>query len=491
MSTAQSTNGRKSSQKLAAVLWIGTILFGIAVCIRAAVVASHVDSGGKILGDHFLAGLPIEGLRGEPIDGIERSTQMMLELARQFDRGSDLTSADEAKVNAMRGSTAVLDFRLRWNYQFDLRDVGSVMWRVAPIEHEALLRVKRVLENEDRKANWVAARLAQGNQPQYETVFAAWSDEQWRAEKVLRQEKGWSITAVAFAAAAWLLVIVGLAATAVHRILKIDESRQDAKGFISSMAAWWLAFFITFCGLGLLVSYRPAIRDYSIPELVIAATLLLTAIVAFFWSTARFVRRQGRLPSEERSRLFNAARLAIVLSATFLMIFPLLCVADRKVSRGIAVTWREFPGNLLEILLRDLPIDVWGRNVGVAFLQWGIHGGLLLTAALWVFVVSIMAWRSVDSAAASVDDAAMDRDAPTWRSRWCAIVGQASRTISRSSSLLAILMFALCLAAATQWLVYLQEELGKQTARLQNPAWLADEVAATGQQLPVSAPKGN
>jgi hypothetical protein len=492
MNTAQSTTGRKSSQKLAAVVWIGTILLGIAVCIRAAVVASHVDSGWKILGDHFLAGLPISAWRGEPIDGVEQSTQLVLELAKRSDRdansnATDLNATDlESRQKESRGTAALVDARLRWNYDFDLRDVGSLVWRQSLVEQAPLLRIKRDLWNEKRKAALPVVQNATAQDLQFNSMFGAWNDEQWRAEKELWRLKGWSTAAVACAACAWLLMIVGLAAAVFHRMLKTDWHRKDAKAFVSSVVAWWLAFLITFGCLGLLVSFRPAIKQYSTLELAAAATLLLAAVVAFFWFTARFVRRQGKLPAEARSGLFNFARLAIVLGGTFLMIFPLLCVADRKVSRGIAMTWRDFPGNFLEVLQRDLPIDVVGRNFANAFVQWGIHGGLFLTAALWVFAGVVVAWRSARSPAD-------DGETPTWWNRWREIGARASRTISRSGALLVLLMLVLCLAAATQWLVCLQTEWDKQTARVQNAGWLEEEVAAAGQrlQLQVVLPKTN
>ena len=485
MNTAQSPIGRNSSQKLAVVLWIGTILFAIGVCVRAAVVAAHVEPGWQIIGDHFLAGLPIANLRGEPVNRIEQSTQMLLELARRTDSESTPGATDEeSKRKENRGAAALLDARLRWNYQFDLRDVGSAMWRVAPVDQPPLVRIKRVVENDKRKASWPTPLVYSKEQQQFDAMFSAWSDEQWLAERELRQVKGWSIAAVACAACGWLLVAVGLAAAVLHRALRTELAR-DTRGFVWSIAAWWLGLFVTFGVLGLLVSYRPTVRQYSTLQLAIAATLFGAAVAGFFWLTFRYVRRQRKLPADERAGTYHAARLAIALSATFLAIFPLLCVVDRKVRVGIAATWRDFPGNLLELLLRDLPIDVWGRNAANALLQWGIHGGLFLTAGLWILAVCFASWRSIETL--------KEIEGPTRRNRLREVVARTSQTVFRSAALLTLLMFALCLAAATQWLACSEDELQKQSARLQNPNWLIEEVAAAGGrlQLPSSVPPSN
>jgi hypothetical protein len=322
------------------------------------------------------------------------------------------------------------------------------------------IRLLRSPQLSDSDARWLAAMHAwQRNYGEELEHGARWSALTYVA--VMASALGWALCGAVVLAAVTTWLLRGA------RWLNADAPRS-----VLCYSIWLVSLATTIAGQGFLcaqvrlVSMSSPASQIS-PWFVIWAIIgvVVCAIAATFWIGIRFVLRQAKRRREDRSILFNWARLGLAVIGNLLILIPLLCVADPKIRRNLAMTWSELPRAIhLEwrVSVPAIPSD----RVSDALLQWGGHYGLLLTLGLWIVLLMIFRRRA---SLGTKDDPA---------SRLFNRFTGALRGVARAGLPLAAIMFLISIATTTEWMVNLQAMYERQLVRLANPRWEEPEIDA-------------
>jgi hypothetical protein len=308
-----------------------------------------------------------------------------------------------------------------------------------------------------------------------------WMQDANLATRRTEASMAWSVFAVAASLSTWfLLAVAGMAMLA--KVALRRRSAKPAGGVGLPIVGWIVAFATTFTVLMFLTSnrYRVAGREIFFWTCV---ALAVVALVAFFWFATLFILRQGKRPPARRSRLYHPARLALAIGGTFVMLVPLLCVADPKIRRAIAYGWDEIPNMSFFDLRCDNRLEIEGYTLADSILQWVLHFGIEWTLGAWIVLFASTSWfvkwwrRSERSESIP---------STTWRDK----LATGMSYVVRSTVPVMTLLFLLSVAAATQWVVCLQSQYDKQLARLGNPRWVAEGIDAVLKTLPAAVPDG-
>jgi hypothetical protein len=305
-----------------------------------------------------------------------------------------------------------------------------------------------------------------------------WEVDEQAANNQWRQDKNWSVFSIAASAALWLYAFLAVLALVMSAILGRSKliATMRVNRFVPILI-WFGSFIATFAVLGVVPSFVSKWNVQHPAVVVGAAAGVLLPIAVFFWFIARFVLRQGRLPSYERAYVYHVARLFLAICAGLASIAPLMIAVDHKVRSLVLRDLNAFPEDLLSSLQYDQLRSGRG-TLPNAIAHWGMSAGLFWTAAIWVAILTILFWRRINRAAGAET---ADQAAASLRAR----LASWFRYIGRSAAPVAAIMFLICVAAATQWTVCVLVRYDRQLARLANPHWLADEVEAKAKELQV------
>ena len=291
-----------------------------------------------------------------------------------------------------------------------------------------------------------------------------------------------SAASIAAAAMAWLFLLIAIASAILAWLLdRRHPFRAACIRTWTPILLWLLIFSATFGSLGLLLSYQPTVSSIPTPVLISIVAGVASALLAFAFFTGRFVLRQARLPRIERSLFYNMARLSLIVLAVVTVIFPLICVSDRKTRSAIVDSLDQFPRNVLYHLRVCGTPAIRNENIADAWMQWGFHGGLYWTVGFWLGALFLI---YAARARSSRGNTSVMEQAAGWRHK-CAMV---LRQLCRSALLLALVMLVLYVLVSTVLLNQMQTEYDRQIARFADPNWMTKEIEAEIQKLALPPP---
>ena len=244
---------------------------------------------------------------------------------------------------------------------------------------------------------------------------------------------------------------------------------------------WLLIFSATFSSLGLLLSYQPTVSSIPTPVLFSIIAGVASALLAFAFFTGRFVLRQARLPRIERSLFYNMARLSLIVLAVVTIIFPLICVSDRKTRSAIAdrpgpVPSQRFVPSPSARQPGDTERKHRRRMDAMGISRRFVLDGWILACALFLIYAA--------RARSSRGDTSVAKQPARWRHKFAIVL----RQLCKSALLLALVMLVLYVLVSTVLLNQMQTEYDRQIARFADPNWMTKEIEAEIQKLALPPP---
>jgi hypothetical protein len=201
----------------------------------------------------------------------------------------------------------------------------------------------------------------------------------------------------------------------------------------------------------------------------VTAVIVLVPTITLFWLAARFVFRQGRLPTAERSIYYQPVRWASSIAVALALAAIPFAIAEPNMRSWILSLAQGFPesivensglignGNSASALSSRLDINQWFSPTW-AIVQWGVHGGLFWTTAIWLAIMLLLN--------------------PT---------REGCRRTSKFAIFFGIVMIFIALAAATQWTEIVRDRYERELAKLADPTWLNKAVEAELEKIDNSA----
>ena len=175
------------------------------------------------------------------------------------------------------------------------------------------------------------------------------------------------------------------------------------------------------------------------------------------------------------------ARLSLIVLAVVTVIFPLICVSDRKTRSAIADSLDQFPRNVLyHLRVRGTPA-IRNENIADAWMQWGYHGGLYWTVGFWLAALILIYAARARSSRGNT----RVLEQPAGGRHKCAML---LRQLSKSGLLLVLFMLVLYVLVSTVLLDQMQTEYDRQIARFADPNWMTKEIEAEIQKLALPPP---
>jgi hypothetical protein len=267
-----------------------------------------------------------------------------------------------------------------------------------------------------------------------------------------------SIAGIAATAMAVMLLLFALLGGICIAFLRKQSATPRATSFLLAPILFSIVLLLTFGFLGMAGAYQPELREY--PWRIGIGLFVIFAFLGWLCALlGRFAWRQSRLARDQRSRAYQAARLALVVGGAIpflIVLFSLTDVRFREVARNMLL---KFPANIFPQTKIDYAAaEALGANwhsIDFAALEWCVRGG-----AFWTVGITLLLLLRMGCPRAKPDDPHSSRFAA------------ALRYAVRSALRLAFFLMLTSLAVTTWWTEDLQQRYQRDLARLTDHAWL-------------------
>jgi hypothetical protein len=232
---------------------------------------------------------------------------------------------------------------------------------------------------------------------------------------------------------------------------------------------------LTYGFLGMVGAYQPELREFPWP-IGIGLAVIFACIGWMYFLFIRFVWRQSRLKRNERSRVYQVARIAAVICTAIPFLIVQFCVTDARFREVAFNTLLKFPTSISSQTKIDYAAaEALGANwhtVDFAALEWCVRHGAFWAVGLTFLLLMRIGWRRTKAEEQA-------------RRRLTASLGY----MAKPALWLACLLFLTTLAVTAWWTSDLEHRYQRELTRLGDHAWLVKLADAQLKGLDINAPQ--
>jgi hypothetical protein len=232
---------------------------------------------------------------------------------------------------------------------------------------------------------------------------------------------------------------------------------------------------LTYGFLGMVGAYQPELREFPWP-IGIGLAVIFGGIGWTYFLFIRFVWRQSRLKRNERSRVYQFARIAAVICTAIPFLIVQFCVTDARFREVALNTLLKFPTSISSQTKIDYAAaEALGANwhtVDFAALEWCVRHGAFWAVGVTFLCLWRIGWRRTKA-----------EEQP--RIRFAASL----RFTVKPTLWLAFLLFLASLAITAWWTNDLEHRYQRELPRLNDHAWLVKLADAQLKGLDINAPQ--
>ena len=201
------------------------------------------------------------------------------------------------------------------------------------------------------------------------------------------------IAAGAMAVMFLTLALIGIVCLASNRNA---PSPSRPVGIWLSTILFFVVLVLTYGFLGMVGAYQPELREFPWP-IGIGLAVIFASIGWMYILLVRFAWRQSRLKREERSRVYQVARVAAVIGTAIPFLIVQFCVTDARFREVALNTLLKFPTSIsTQTKIDYFAAEALGANwhtVDFAALEWCVRHGSFWAVGLTFLCLWRIGWR--------------------------------------------------------------------------------------------------
>src|SRR5262249_52581541 len=221
-------------------------------------------------------------------------------------------------------------------------------------------------------------------------LLKAWQSKifQRRVDEAIQRERStvWSVSSIALAALAWLLIFLGIAGMLAARFFKDDRpTTAQLMGTPTAVAIVIAVLALTVGLFGYVPAYQPHIGECPWPVIAVASTLVVAILGLIAWNLVRVLLSQRGLPREGRTWSYKISWWTLVVGGSFAFVVVTFVAIDARF-RQFAIRFAlRLPTSLYSSYdWREHAVD-WrigfrAETPSGTFAEWGAHYGVYVTA---------------------------------------------------------------------------------------------------------------